>query len=318
MAQAWTIRRLQEWMVDYLTQRSIDSPKVCTDLLISHVLNCDRMRLYMDQERPASPEELEKLRALVKRAGQSEPIQYLVGSWSFFGCSLEVGPCTLIPRPSTEALVEEALDRLRAVRDGANDLPGLLIADLCCGTGCIAIALARSLLASRTGRRTLDWSVAQQHQLVSTLDLQIVATEIDLAAVELARRNVKSNGMDGVIEVVAGDLDAPLEGRMLEGKFDLVGANPPYISDLEWAEVPKNVRDYEPHLALRGGHDGLDIVRRTIECAPRWLKPGGSLLVEISFSHGEAAMEIARAAGLSDVRIRKDCDGLDRVLCARC
>ncbi len=332
MAETWTVRRLRAWVKEYLTSRGVESPVVCADLLIAHALKCERMRLYMEVDRAATPSELEGLRALVQRAGRHEPVQYLVGSWSFFGCDLEVGPATLIPRPATESLVSEAIERLKAVESlpsrasngSADELSAshspLRIADLCTGTGCIAIAIARALCASRLGRRQLAWqgqSAAPTSDESPRCAIELFATELVPAAAALAQRNVDAHKMREVIRVEVGDLAESFVGRSFERSFDLICANPPYISDAEWQAVPKNVRDYEPASALRGGLDGLDFVRRIVSGAPTWLKAGGSLLVEISSSQGESAAALARAAQLNDVKILDDLEGHPRILAAR-
>lgn len=333
MAETWTVRRLRAWIHTYLVERKIDSPAVCGDLLVAHVLRCDRMRLYMDADRPASSEELAELRALVQRAGRHEPVQYLVGRWSFYGCDLEVGPSTLIPRPSTEALVTAALDRLRSsgaetsAGTGSSERREPRIADWCTGSGCIAIAVMRSLVAARKAPRQLAWKDANTEiagddaaidsAVQPTRAIACFASELIPAAAELARRNVQSNGLSDIIEVREGDLDSPLMGRSLEGTFDLILSNPPYVSDEEWKAVPPNVRDYEPATALRGGHDGLSVVRRVIAAAPKWLRPGGTLLVEISSTQGLAAADIATAHGLIDVHVLPDLEGHPRVLACR-
>ena len=319
MAETWTVRRLRSWIITFLTEKVIDSPTVCADLLLAHVLGCDRMRLYMDPDRPANAEELAKLRGLVQRAGRHEPVQYLVGTWSFFGCEIEVGPATLIPRPATESLVEEALRLVRG-NDGVLLADEIRIADLCTGSGCVAIAIAKSLLAARGGRKQLSWrkddAESAAEALTQTAPVRIYATEIVREACEMARRNVKSLGLDAAIEILEGDLDAPLVGRDLEGSFDLLCANPPYISDAEWAEVPKNVREFEPSTALRGGRDGLDFVRRIVGAAPKWLKPSGSILIEISSSQGKSATAIAADLGYRSIRILPDLEGHPRILAA--
>lgn len=285
------------------------------------------MRLYMDVDRIAESAELELLRSLVKRAGRHEPVQYLVGRWSFFGFELEVGSSTLIPRPSTESLVSLAIERLRAVND-ANAGP-LRIADLCTGSGCIAIAIARSLMLSQGGRRQLAWqrgSAGESGELLPAPDesavergrvCEVYATESSAPAAALAQRNVDAHKLGAVITIEVGDLDRPFVGRGFENSFDLIVSNPPYISDVEWAEVPRNVREFEPESALRGGIDGLDMVRRVLSCAPIWLKPRGTVLVEISSSQGAAAAAIAASHGLTEIEIRPDLEGHPRVLAAR-
>lgn len=114
MAESWTTRRLRTWIAGYLGDRGVDAPSVCADLLLGHALECERMQLYMHPDRPASTAELAVLRGLVKRAGEHEPVQFLVGKWGFHGLELEVSPATLIPRPCTETLVEAGLAHLRA------------------------------------------------------------------------------------------------------------------------------------------------------------------------------------------------------------
>ncbi len=319
MEQIWTVRRLRTWIVGYLTARSVDSPAICADLLLAHVLRCDRMRIYMDIDRPANPEELLALRGLVQRAGQHEPVQYLVGTWSFFGCEIEVTPATLIPRQATESLVEEVLRRIRSTPRVEASCE-VRIADLCTGSGCIAIAIARSLMAERGGRKRLSWQRASEAQTevsaIPDLGVRIYATELVAAAAELARKNVKALGLEASVEVLEGDLDAPLCGRELEGTFDVVCANPPYISDAEWEVVPTNVKQFEPATALRGGSDGLDFVRRIVSSAPRWLRIGGSLVVEISSSQGAAATALARDHGYGSVQVLSDLEGHPRILAA--
>ncbi len=280
----------------------------------------------MDLDRPANTQELARLRDLVQRAGRHEPVQYLVGSWSFFGCEIEVGPSTLIPRPATESLVEEAIRRLRALEGARSEKSELRIADLCTGSGCIAVAIARSIVASRGGRKQLAWqkvgdgaakdSAGCDRGSNADAMVRVYAVDVVPAAVELARRNVRKLGLDSIVEVLEGDLDMPLVGRALEGSLDVVCANPPYISDAEWAKVPPNVRDYEPASALRGGIDGLDFVRRIVECAPRWLKGGGSLLLEISSSQGDQARAIAGASRFAKIEILPDLEGHPRILAA--
>ena len=136
----WTTRRLLRWIQEHLEARKVDAPRVCAELLIGHSIGSERLKLYMEPDRIASPTELAGLRELVARAARHEPVQYLVGSWPFFGREFEVAPCTLIPRPATETLVEAAMDQLteRGVRRS------LRILDLCSGTGCIGVSIAAS------------------------------------------------------------------------------------------------------------------------------------------------------------------------------
>lgn len=300
----------------------MDAPGLCADLLLGHVLGCDRMSLYMHADRPASPDELARLRALVRRAGDHEPVQYLVGKWGFHGIELELDPSTLIPRPCTETLVEAALAHLRerGLLEPTAERPVRAL-DLCTGSGCIAIALARGVSAARRGRRALAWSAAGTQQgsdggdaAPSVPPVSVIATEIVPAAAELARRNVSRLGLSAAVDVRVGDLDAGISASDIGEGFDVVCANPPYVTSAEWEGLDRNVREYEPRSALDGGHDGLDIVRRLVARAPALLSAGGALLCEIGAAQGDGAMALARAAGFADASVLTDHEGLPRVL----
>lgn len=303
----------------------MDAPGLCADLLLGHVLGCDRMSLYMHADRPASQDELARLRALVRRAGDHEPVQYLVGKWGFHGIELELDPSTLIPRPCTETLVEAALAHLRerGLLEPTAERPVRAL-DLCTGSGCIAIALARGVSAARRGRRALAWSAAGTQQgsdggeaAPSVPPVSVIATEIVPAAAELARRNVSRLGLSAAVDVRVGDLDAGISASDIGEGFDVVCANPPYVTSAEWEGLDRNVREYEPRSALDGGHDGLDIVRRLVARAPALLSAGGALLCEIGAAQGDDAVVFARDAGFAEASVLTDHEGLPRVLRAR-
>lgn len=302
----WTVRRLLSWINGYLGEREVDSPRVVAEILVSEVLGLERLRLYMEPERELDAEELTRLRALVARAGRHEPVQYLVGKWSFFGRDFLVAPCTLIPRPCTETLVEEALQWYRARGGGS-----VRAVDLCTGTGCIAVSIALGFRAiarpSGAGCRPLQAGADSLPPAESPW--RVVATDVVPEAVELARSNARRLGAD--VELRCGGMWDPFE----EGEvFDLVASNPPYVSDDEYASLDRNVREYEPATALRGGPDGLRFVREVVAGAAARLAPGGLLLVEIGWKHGEAARALASAPAWTDARILKDSEGIDRVL----
>ncbi len=324
MDEPWTVRRLRAWIAPHLASRGVDSPQACADLLLSQALGCARLNLYMDADRPATVEELTVLRAFVRRAVDGEPVQYIVGSWGFYGHDFAVDRSTLIPRPSTETLVDEVLAVLREPSGASRGECARTIVDLCTGSGCIAIAVAATLAKTSSKRHSLAWSrmgpaVPQGNAPVDTAlaDIRIVATDLVPEAIALAKGNAQRLGVDRWIEFLEGDLDAPLAGRGLEGAVDVLCANPPYISDAEWAEVPKNVRDFEPATALRGGVDGLAVIRRIVAVAPNWLRPGGALVVEVAASQGASVALAATVAGFTGVRVVKDLEGHDRVIVAR-
>ncbi len=289
----WTTRRLLDWMRGYFVDRKIDSPRLVAEWLLAHVLGCQRLRLYMEADRPASPDELVRLRGLVKRIAAHEPVQYVLGEWDFYGRPFFVSPCTLIPRPCTESLVEQVIrwGRGRGVaKDGNEARPIGGIADLGTGTGCIGLTLA------------LEWPAAR-----------LVATDIAPEVLELARRNAERHGVSERVEFRLGSLLEPLAGE----RFDIIASNPPYIPDDEWTAVAPNVRDYEPHRALRGGADGLAFIRPLLAVAAEVLTPRGLLAVEIPHAKRDAVLALAAdAPGLMNARLEKDSEGLWRVLLA--
>lgn len=284
--KAWTTRELMDWMTSTFAREGIDAPRLTAELLLCHALSARRLDLYMHADRPAAPHERETLRALVQRALRHEPVQYIVGQAWFFSIPLRADRRALIPRPSTETIVEHALQTLRA--EGVETLS---IADVCTGSGAIAIALLRNLPRARA-----------------------VATDISPDALALAGQNAAATSVADRLQLREGDLLAPLAGE----SFDLLTANPPYIPDHEWPDVDRNVRDHEPHLALRAGPDGLRFVEPILRAAPDHLRSGGMLLVEIAAVTAPAALDIARRTpGLADHRVLKDADGLPRVIAAR-
>jgi release factor glutamine methyltransferase len=277
-------------MTDHFAAKGVDSPRVVAEMLLGHVLDCERMRLYMEADRPASAVELATLRGLVQRAANHEPVQYLVGHAWFFGKQFAVDRSTLIPRPSTETLVEQVVRWLRANPGHAEPT----IADVGTGTGIIAISLALNLP-----------------------DARIVATDVVPEALELAKTNAERLGVTGRIEFREGSLLEPLHRDGGAVRFDVIASNPPYVPDDEWDAVERNVKDYEPASALRGGVDGLDFIRPLIANGPSLLVPGGLLAIEIAESQREAVVELAKAtATLENVDVLKDHEGLLRVLTA--
>ncbi len=305
----WTTRRLLAWIGEAFAKRGLDSPRLCAEILVAHVLGCERLRLYMEQDRPASEAERERLRGLVGRALKQEPIQYLVGEWPFFGIAMKVDSRVLIPRACTELIVERVVQDVRGrfgekhrpsratvggtVSGTGEEAAAIWVADLCTGSGCIAVAIAKQVAAARVGVR-------------------VVASDVSAAALEVARENAARHGVHERVEFLEGDAWGAFGAR--EELFDYVVSNPPYIPDSEWGEVGEEVKGYEPQVALRGGADGMLVVRPVIEGARGRLRPGGLMLVETAASTAEAAAGMAREAGFLEVRVLKDHEGLPRVV----
>ncbi|MEQ8850384.1 MAG: peptide chain release factor N(5)-glutamine methyltransferase [Phycisphaerales bacterium] len=300
--KTWTTRDLLAWMTKAFEDKDLDSPRRLAEELLAHVVGCERLRLYMDADRPASELERAQLRDLVKRALAHEPVQYLIGHESFYGVKLNVDPRVLIPRPSTQTIVDATLahfkadPRVSSVRE-SDAGAGSLIADICTGSGCVAIALAKHLPGAR-----------------------FVATDVSADALAVAQENCETIGVDDRVELLEGDLLAALDAHPVArsaGSLAALVSNPPYIPDDEWADVEPNVKDHEPTGALRGGADGMDLARPLIERAPERLAPGGLLAIEIAAVRAPDALELARTHSLLEgEKILKDSDGLDRVLVA--
>jgi release factor glutamine methyltransferase len=289
--ELWTTRKLLQWMSEHFKAKDIDSPRVVAEMLLSHVLGCERMRLYMDADRPASASELSTLRDLVARAAKHEPVQYLVGHAWFFSRQYKVDRSTLIPRSCTETLVEHVLQWLRLNPGHASPLA----ADVGTGSGCIGISIAAQVA-----------------------DAHVIASDVVPEALDLARANAATHKVADRMEFVKGAGIAAIVNARPGAWFDVITSNPPYIPDNEWdKDVAKNVKDFEPASALRGGTDGLDVIRPLIAEAPAILKPGGLLTIEIANAQKDAVIELAEATGaLENPQVLKDHEGLWRVLAA--
>ncbi|UCC96470.1 MAG: peptide chain release factor N(5)-glutamine methyltransferase [Phycisphaerales bacterium] len=284
----WTIQKLLNWVTDYLTTKGIESPRLSAELLLSHVLGLKRIELYTQFSKSVGAEQLDRLRDLVKRAGQHEPVAYLTGKTEFYSLELEITRDCMIPRPETELLVQRVIEFLRT-RDGTQ-----FVLDLCTGSGCIAVAIARNFAGAR-----------------------IIATDICDKALAVASRNVEKHQLSEQIKLLAGDLFDPVIRQLDVDTFDLIVCNPPYVSSAEYEGLDKNVRDYEPRLALHAGTDGLDVYRRIAESLDQFLKPGAALMLEIGYAQGPAVRELLEGTGvLTDIDIEKDFHNNDRIAVA--
>lgn len=283
--ETWTIQKLLNWVAEYLKNKDVDSPRLSAELLLSHVLGLKRIELYTQFSRVVEQEQLTQLHALVKRAAEQEPIAYLTGKREFYSLELEITNACLIPRPETELLVERAIEFLRK-RSGEQ-----FVCDLCTGCGCVAIAIARNYANCR-----------------------IVATDISDAALEVAERNVIKHGLPNRVKLLKGDLFEPIIPGLGPAKFDLIVANPPYVSEPEYEKLAKNVKDFEPKQALIAGNDGLDVIKRIIVDSSRFLKPAGALMLEIGNEQGSAVKKLLDDAPcFENAFIGKDDQKLDRL-----
>jgi release factor glutamine methyltransferase len=260
-------------------QAASTTPRLDAELLLAHVLGHSRARVLASGPGPLTAEQMARFRALVARRAELEPVAYLVDHKEFFGLDLIVDRRVLVPRPETELLVEMALARFK---DKAFER--LNVADIGTGSGCIAIALAKYLPAA-----------------------ELIAVDISPGALEVARANAERHGVAERVRLVQGDLLAPLDRRV-----ELLVSNPPYTV---LSEIDAGVRRHEPHGALDGGQDGLDLYRRLLDEAPAKLRPGGAVLLEIGATQGTAVSELARRHfHNAQIAVHKDLAGLDRVV----
>jgi release factor glutamine methyltransferase len=277
--EAWTPLRLLAWTQGFFAKGGVDAPRLTAEILLAHALSCDRVRLYLDFDKPLGAPELALYRELVRRRAAGEPTAWLTGRREFLGHAFRVSPATLVPRPETELVAEAAIALLP---------PGGALLDLCTGTGCIAISAA-----------------------LARPDARVVATELSPEALAVARENAAL--LAAKLDLLAGDLDLPVASG---DRFDVLVSNPPYVPAGEIEGLSREVRR-EPRLALDGGPDGLDVLRRIVSLAPSRLRPGGALILEMHESHAGALPALCAAAGLSAAEVGRDLAGLPRWVVAR-
>jgi release factor glutamine methyltransferase len=284
--QRWTIQKLLNWITGYFTEKNMDSPRLSAQLLLGHVLELARIELYTHFDKTVGADQLDKLHDLVKRCSDNEPLAYLIGRTEFYSLDIKVTPDCMIPRPETELLVEKAIDFLRT-REGKQ-----FVCDLCTGSGCIAVAIAKNCP-----------------------NAHIVATDICDSALSVAAENVANHNLAGRITLLCGDLFAPIIEGLDNTEFDLIVCNPPYVSSAEFEVLDRNIRDYEPKHALYAGADGLDIYRRITERVDEFLKPDSALILEIGYAQGPSVRELLEQTGIfAEIKIEKDTQNNDRVV----
>jgi release factor glutamine methyltransferase len=279
-----------------LREADVPSYTLAAELLLLHALGRNRTWLYAHPEELISERDSEHYFALLARRAAGEPTQHLTGKQEFWGLEFEVTPDVLIPRPETEHVVEVALDRI-ALRERRSGRPqtmtgaGLHIADVGTGSGCIVVALAKELPEAR-----------------------FEATDVSAAALEIARRNAERHGVADRIHFLQTNL---LENAMTKSLFfDVIVSNPPYVGRREAANLPREVRDHEPEIALYGGEEGYEFYPELIAQSAQHLKPGGVLVLELGYDSLIAVQLLLDAGTWTNIALTNDLAGIPRVIAA--
>jgi release factor glutamine methyltransferase len=267
---------------EFLERSGIDDAGRETELIISHCLGMDRATLYRDN--PRIPEDLiSKIDESLKRRAKREPLQYILGYTEFYGLKINVGSGVLIPRPETELLVEEAK---KIISNFEFRISNFKFLDLCTGSGCMALALAREFP-----------------------EAQIYGTDTSEVAIRYAKKNIELNNINNVT-FLKGNLFEPLKNLV----FDLIVSNPPYIKKNDIKNLQPEIKDWEPIEALDGGEDGLDYYRAIIPEARNHLNESGCLLLELGMSQSDEVKKISEDAGFINISLVKDYTGIERII----
>ncbi len=272
-----------------LEKAGITSARLDAEVLLCHTLGKDRAWLLAHMPESMGKRSGTDFEKAVKRRARREPLQYITGMQEFWGLEFRVTPDVLIPRPETELIIESAL---AALKKGSR--PATII-DLCTGSGCIAVSLAKE-----------------------SPSVRVFATDKSAKALAVARQNASANGVADLIRFCEGDLFDPLEKLDIEGQVELIVSNPPYVPSGDFGSLQPEVRDYEPSLALFAGPDGTELHRRIISVAPRFLKDNGTLIMEMGLGQSAKLAQIVEKQGsYRAVDVLKDLAGIERVMVAQ-
>ncbi|MBA4149359.1 MAG: peptide chain release factor N(5)-glutamine methyltransferase [Verrucomicrobia bacterium] len=280
-----TVVEVIQKSTEFLAQRGVESPRLQVELLLAHVLQMPRMKLYLNFDQQLNETELARLREMIQRRGKREPLQHIIGSTSFCGLEIEVSPVVLIPRPETEILAEHAWLFLQSITS-----PAPFALDLATGSGCIGIALATLCPAAR-----------------------VFAVDVSVPALALAKRNAERLGVAERITFLESDAFSRLPK---ECRFNLIVSNPPYIPSAEIETLEREVRDFDPRLALDGGPDGLNFYRLFAKEAGSFLAADGKVMLEFGDGQAAALKEIFERAQWQVEKVVRDYTGRERFLIA--
>lgn len=310
----WTIGRILKWTEQYFRDKGIESPRLDAEVLLAHVLEKQRIYLYVHFDEPLQPAELAAYREMIKQRVLRVPVAQILGEKEFMGLTFKVTADTLVPRPDTEILVQAAVERLKAMKDEAKTPEDEALAD-----GEEASSAANrdeaAVDVSQEPLRIADIGTGSGAICLSVLRYLAgtVADTVDIspAARAVAEENAASLGLQDRVTFHTGDLLQPLVGMT----FAAILSNPPYIPETDIATLAPEVRLKEPHTALSGGRDGLDFYRRLAKKAPAMLVPGGFMAFEVGIHQAEPVAALAKANPLiARTEILPDYAGIDRVV----
>jgi release factor glutamine methyltransferase len=272
--------------IGYLQRKGIENARLNVELLLAHALNLQRIQLYLQFDKPLTEKELERFRVFFERRLNHEPLQYIIGTTSFMGLLFKVDERVFIPRPETESLLEQVM--LICHRYQSDESINIL--EIGTGSGNIAIAIAKYVKQAR----------------ITTID-------ISSEALDLARQNAQMHLVESYIKFYMMDVFRPSED-FFQKHYDLLVSNPPYIAKDEWEQLQKEVRDYEPPVAVTDGRDGFRFYRRIAEIVPKILKIGGSVVIEVGFGQVGAVVHELQKARIEQIHVTHDLQGIPRVV----
>ncbi|TLU81878.1 MAG: peptide chain release factor N(5)-glutamine methyltransferase [Chlorobium sp.] len=285
----WNVVSLLKKTAEYFIAKNVDEPRISSELLLGHVLSLGRLQLYLNHDRVLSQDELDRFRTLCRQRLGGRPVQYITGEQYFYGLSFMVDERVLIPRPETELLVEHALASLGMTARGGQARANVL--DIGTGSGCIAVTIAK-LCPS----------------------LKVTAVDCSLAALAVARENAARHGVESQVTFIQADMfDEEFAARVPESAYDLIVSNPPYIPRTEWEGLQREVREYEPEIALTT-QEGFECYKAITELAPSLLGPGGKLCLELHADGATAVSELIALHGFTGITLSKDYSGLERII----
>ncbi len=279
--EVWTIGSLLKWTQQYFSTKGVESPRLDAEVLLSHILQKERIYLYVHFDEPLEGAELARFREMVKQRVKRVPVAYIIGEREFMGLPFKVSPAVLVPRPDTEILVEAVIKELGEKTDP-------VFVDIGTGSGAIVLSILKNIESA-----------------------QAAAVDISAEALAIARENAERLELAERVDFFQGDLYEPVQGRI----FDAIVSNPPYIPDADIEGLEPEVREYEPYGALAGGVDGLDFYRKLVNEGAELLRPGGFIAFEVGIHQAQAVAALANVdPAFSKTEIVKDYAGIDRVV----